>query len=575
MRSAISGLVSIILIAACENPITSDGPLPKPGTIEVTAATMGPDADGDGYVVTLNGGTSHPLLPNGSVTFTGVTPGNHEVRLDAVRENCSVEGGTDRRVNVDAGRLANTTFQVTCHERVGSLAVHVATEGGELPADGYRIEVDGAVRQRIGLNDTVTLDGLHEGPHSVRVLDVADPCGVEPNSRQVTVAFGQTTSAAFDVACGYRRSEPFVEVSAGDRHTCARTRDGSLWCWGWNYWGQLGDGTAVHRLIATPVQSGESFVQVSAGAGYTCARAAAGPVYCWGDNGFGQLGDGGTEASRPVPGLVRGIADVVEVSTGRDEGYAPNQCEYTGCGHTCARTADGPGYCWGGNESGQLGDGTRTGRLMPTAVAGDRRFAEISAGGGHTCGVTDTGSAYCWGTNYEGQLGSPTAASGATVPTPVNVNETFTDVKASAYHTCGLTTSGAIYCWGINSSGQLGNGTRSPPGYPPVVLPPAPVVGNLRFIAVTVGWHHSCGLGSDGTAYCWGHDALGEVGPGLPTEHLVPTPVSGNLKFVEISAGLFHTCARTADGNIYCWGEAAGAIGDGTLSPRRVPTRVR
>jgi len=242
---------------------------------------------------------------------------------------------------------------------------------------------------------------------------------------------------------------PFVEVSAGANHTCARTAEDSVYCWGWNHFGQLGEGTRAARFTPALVSGDVRFTQISAGALFTCGVSAAGAAYCWGNNAAGQLGDG-TKKGSDIPVAAGGSLTFAEVSAGRDA-----DCEQSGCGHTCARTAAGVAYCWGNNEAGELGDGTSTERLVPTPVIGGLSFSAVNGGGGHTWSLTASGAAYCWGYNFSGQLGA--GLTGYTIPSPaaVSANVSFAEVRPGLYHTCARTTLGIIYCWGFNGGGQL------------------------------------------------------------------------------------------------------------------------
>jgi alpha-tubulin suppressor-like RCC1 family protein len=190
-----------------------------------------------------------------------------------------------------------------------------------------------------------------------------------------------------------------AEVSAGGGHSCARQTDGTLWCWGFNVTGQLGDGTATDRL--TPIQVsalGTTVTEVSAGAEHTCARRTGSTLWCWGRNHFGQVGDG-TFADRAAPVQVAALEASVAQSSA---GYS----------HTCARKTDGTLWCWGANFSGQLGDGTETERLIPVEVATlGAAVAEVSAGGSHSCARKSDHSVWCWGAYLDDSSGDPTPRS--------------------------------------------------------------------------------------------------------------------------------------------------------------------
>jgi alpha-tubulin suppressor-like RCC1 family protein len=224
--------------------------------------------------------------------------------------------------------------------------------------------------------------------------------------------------------------------------------------------------------------------------------------------------------------------------------------------HTCALTPDGIAYCWGSNSFGQLG--TTTGQSnRPQAVRGNLVFAEVSTGYDHTCALTATGVAYCWGNGGNGELGNSTANS-SPEPTAVSGGLTFASIGAGRLATCGATTDGHGYCWGVNASGQLGNGTTAESNQPKAVS------AGVTFATVIAGGFHSCGLTTAGAAFCWGDNGSGQLGNGTNVNSTVPVAVSGNHVFVSLTVGNRHNCAIDASGDAYCWGDnSALALGTG------------
>ncbi|MBI4704415.1 MAG: hypothetical protein HY744_25195 [Deltaproteobacteria bacterium] len=190
-----------------------------------------------------------------------------------------------------------------------------------------------------------------------------------------------------------------VAVAAGGDYTCAVKADGTLWCWGWNQYGQLGDGTTQDKPLPTQVSAlGTSAVAVAAGADHTCAVKADSALWCCGWNQYGQLGDGTTQ-DKPLPTQVKALGtSAVAVAAGWL--------------HTCAVKADGTLWCWGHNEYGQLGDGTTQDKPLPTQVSalGTSAIA-VAAGRAHTCAIKKDGALWCWGRNDYGQLGNGTTQS--------------------------------------------------------------------------------------------------------------------------------------------------------------------
>ena len=236
-----------------------------------------------------------------------------------------------------------------------------------------------------------------------------------------------------------------------------------------------------------------------------------------------------------------------------------------GASHTCGLTAWGQAACWGQNLSGQLGDGTRGDRFTPVTVSG-AMFERLVAGWSHTCGVTVAGELYCWGSNAEGQLGDGT---GLDRLVPRSISGSVEDVVAGSSHTCAI-MDGAVSCWGDNTFGQLGDGStqRRPEPTPVAELPGRPV-------SLAAGAVHTCALLADGTAHCWGQNRHGQLGDGTTMNATIPAEVSGGLSFSELSAGGGVTCGLSREGGRYCWGlNQSGQLGDGSRTSRSAPAPV-
>ncbi len=366
----------------------------------------------------------------------------------------------------------------------------------------------------------------------------------------------------------------FLSVSAGGEHTCGLAASGA-YCWGYNGSGQLGDGRATGpetcrrrnedrscSTVPVAVTGGLTFSAVTAGPFLTCGLTTSGAPYCW-----GSWADRFTSSSS-VPVAVPGGHEFSAVTVGG----------WLGPPHACGLTTTGAVYCWGNNYFGQLGDGTTSGpeyclgwgcRSVPVAVVGGLSFAAVSAGGDHTCGLTTGGTAYCWGDNeVGGQLGDGSYIS-KSIPVAVAGGLTFSTVSAGMLHTCGLTTSGAAYCWGHNGAGELGDGTATDRWVPVAVS------GGLTFSAITAGALHTCGLTTSGEAYCWGYSVLGQLGTGAATGpdqclhqyeecYTRPAAVAGGLTFKSLSAGGERSCGITVSSIAYCWGSNYfGQLGTG------------
>lgn len=291
----------------------------------------------------------------------------------------------------------------------------------------------------------------------------------------------------------------FRRVASGHEspatHTCGVTVSGDAYCWGSNERGRLGAGQ--ERFHATPQPIPElKFTAVSTGLWHSCGVTTENAAYCWGGNFLGALGNG-TETDAQAPTPVSGNLPFAAISAGES--------------FTCALTPPGRAYCWGTNREGQLGIGTldRRGHRVPEPVQGALTFRSISAGAAHACGVTSAGVAYCWGNNASGQLGTGDTTAHA-APTQVVGSSRFRSVSAGGGHSCGITTEGAAYCWGRNASGQLGNGGGG--NREDSRATPAAVAGGLTFRSVSAGLDHTCGVVTSGEVYCWGLNDHAQLG---------------------------------------------------------------
>jgi alpha-tubulin suppressor-like RCC1 family protein len=243
-----------------------------------------------------------------------------------------------------------------------------------------------------------------------------------------------------------------------------------------------------------------------------------------------------------------------------------------GEGFTCALRRDGAAFCWGSNDHGELGSGTRGASSTPIAVSTPLRFASVSAGSTFTCALTIEGAPYCWGNAALNDLG-PGPVRGEPierrVAARVHGDLTFASLSAGGAHACGVTTAGVGYCWGDNEQGQLGDGTTSPSETP------VRVATDARFRSVSAGFAHTCGLATDDRAYCWGAGGDGEVLARPGAKNAGAAPVAGALRFASLSAGIRYTCGVTMTGAAYCWGDnESGQLGDGTTRSATEPRAV-
>jgi len=345
-------------------------------------------------------------------------------------------------------------------------------------------------------------------------------------------------------------------ISTGDRHTCAVGPDATVWCWGANDYGQLGDGSTAASMEPVQVTGLPGVRQISVGALHTCAVLTDDSVWCWGYNGEYQLGDlTGTNQATPVQ--VFGPLAAASVSAGLS--------------HTCALLHDGTVRCWGDNFGGQLGDGSTTLRAMPTAVLQITDAVEVSVGDFSTCALLADGTVRCWGVDDYGQLGDGAVGGFSSTPVAVTGLGDARSVSVGRNHACSVRAGGQIACWGRNNLGECGDGTTADS------RPLFVTVYNLTSAsAVSCGTAFTCARLADGTARCWGANDDGQLGDGSATGRLFPVTVQGLSDVAAISAGDTHTCAATASAALSCWGlNSDGQLGDGTTTDSWIPVPVQ
>jgi len=351
------------------------------------------------------------------------------------------------------------------------------------------------------------------------------------------------------------------QISVGQSHACAVTKDGEAWCWGYNQYGQLGDGTHVDSAVPVRVAGLSPGVNsIAVGYRHTCAITQDFEIKCWGFNGSGQLGnDGNLDSSLPVN--VRGLSDLDawRVSAGTD--------------HTCAIVERGRGFCWGRNNTGQLGNDFSSEALAAYEVQDlEWPVMMVFAGQQFTCVITILGQVECFGSGGRGQLGQGRTAD-SKLPVHVEGLGSPTEVVATGEaHACAITR-GVVECWGDNSYGQLGANASRDGSTAPVEVPGL----GAAVTAVAAGTGQTCAITSAGGVKCWGDGDHGQLGNGSTAPSAKPVAVTGlDSGVVAISAGTLHACAVTAAGHVYCWGyNPYGSLGNGSTKDSFVPVRVR
>ena len=371
-----------------------------------------------------------------------------------------------------------------------------------------------------------------------------------------------------------------TDIRAGDDHTCALRRGGGVVCWGDNRGGQLGNEVRQAWVTPTQIPGLADAAEVAPGAQHTCARTRTGKVLCWGTGPQGQLGDGSSRHTAPAP--VANLTDATLLVSGGDHSCALRRggtvvcwgsdfgktptavagvskvAELTaGAAHTCARS-NADLLCWGHNERGQLGDGTRDNRSAGAPVRALADAKGLAAGARHTCALTRSGGVQCWGSNDGGALGAgllPGGGDDGQAGTVRNLTDA-TDLSSGNAFSCAV-TSGSVQCWGAGGLGQLGDGTLADRSLA------QPVPGITDAVQVAAGDGHACARRSNGQVACWGQNGSGQLGDGSKTMRSKPTAVDGLADAIAIGAGGEHTCAARRAGPVVCWGKnATGQLGN-------------
>lgn len=365
----------------------------------------------------------------------------------------------------------------------------------------------------------------------------------------------------------------WTDVAAGTHHTCAIDSENVAYCWGTGYVGQLGNGSTANAYEPTPVSGGLRFRSIAAGVDHTCAVTTAGQVYCWGTNTTSQLG-GFAGPTSPDPVQVLGMTGIRRLVLGVAGSYAQGE--------------DGRLFCWG---FACLGSGKPWPNpeeiSTPIHVSLLPPLAGFASGGSHQCGATTERRLVCWGEGLYRSLGAvPEQWDPVRDYTVVLPDLAFSGGAAAYGHSCGLTTAGAVHCWGDNAHGQLGLGVQDPPVDVWTGRAPGPAAtGGIVFAQVFAGGLITCGLTADGTAYCWGNNSSGQLGDGTLTARAAPTAVAGGHRFSKLTIGGYrdatngrfvqHVCGITTAGRLYCWGGGDfGAAGNRAPINAHTPVAV-
>ncbi len=536
-----------------------------------------------------NGAFALAIAMDENVTFGTCifTANNYDSSFSAI----SVDGA-------DCGPFQNRFDSIAATIEVnGSATLNISPPtiaSRENPWVGVGIFVDGVldrvVKPPFGASINLSWAELAPGSNvSIRSysqanLDAAGLTSVDNVTSTTKYLHERTTRLAF---LGLEASD----IDAGDDHTCALV-SGSVYCWGFNEDGQLGDATDAERYTATKVVASGDFTntdvkQIVVANAFTCALEN-GSVYCWGGNSNGRVGSDTDGDPALVPTKVQSFSGGFQNSNVTQISASDR--------HACAITG-GSVYCWGRNSNGQLGDGSTNSTSQATKVAAvqgvfaNTSVTAVSAGDEHTCALSG-GSAYCWGQNDDGELGDGTSDSSGSPVKVVNVSGGFTNTNVTALSagdgfTCAI-ASGVAYCWGLDEFGKLGNGEDADDSSEPEKVINEPTSGfvNASISQISAGKDHTCAI-KGGVMFCWGSNEDDQLGAALgDSESETPQKVGSvqggftNAGVTRMGIGSGHTCAIDS-GKAYCWGEGGdGRLGNGStdsnsvVSPDKVCCKV-
>ena len=561
--------------------------------------------DWDYYNLIINGPGATFTLPaettaGGSLTVSAGTlaTGNYDLNIGG---RCDFTGGA-----FTAGTSTVTFNGTTAAQKLTSadqpfygLTVDTAGPGVAVSlADD--LTVTNALTLTAGALDlnsaTVDLDGAGFTQASGSLLNagtgsLSGDCavtGLNVTSGDLSFAPGYTYTATAGSGNGIilPAGSGFVAIRGGASHTVALRSDGTIYTWGLNTNGQLGDNSTTQSLV--PVQvlgvGGEDYltdiVAVAAGNSHTVALKSDGTVYAWGVNDNGQLGDNSTDQSL-VPVQVKGVGG---------DGYLTDIIYIAATiNHTVALKSDGTVYAWGRGTFGRLGDGAESTSLVPVQVKGIdgegylTDIVSVAAGYTYTVALKSDGTVYAWGQNGNGQLGDDTQINRLVPVQVLGVGGTgylagITAISAGQYHTVALKSDGTVYAWGLNGNGQLGDDSTTESHVPVQVKG----VGGSDYLtgiaSVAAGYTHAVTLNTDGTVYAWGLNTNGQLGDDSTTESHVPVQAKGVggtgylTGITGVSAGTTHSVALKSDGTVYAWGRNAnGQLGDDSTTQHNAP----
>jgi alpha-tubulin suppressor-like RCC1 family protein len=507
------------------------------------------DYDSNGIVfssssVILSGGTIVDSSSSLNATLTFTTASTANILVDARTYSYSVAWSTNH-VNENVGSIT-ATLTLTQAPLI-PLTFPISLKGTAALGSDYSTTL--AATMTVPANATTTSgtvtildDVVVENSESI-MIDVA-----EPSIR--TQYLGAVSVAALTINASDAINYP-IQIGQTAYSTCAINQLNKLFCTGSNAFGMLGVGDLNFRTTFTAVDSATDYASISTGASGSyvysnCGITTTGVLKCWGYNNYGSVGDG-TTTTRTSPVIIDGSTNYSKVSVG-----------YYGA---CGITTTGVLKCWGYNNYRQVGDGSTSTRTSPVVVDSGTTYSDVVRGIYSTCGITTSGVLKCWGYNGNGTVGDGTTTN-VIVPTEIDAGITYSKLANSmSYTMCAIRTTGALRCWGLGTSGQIGNGSSS------TVLVPTTVNSGINYAQVSVSQNTVCAISTTGILKCWGADTDYNFGLSVSATYNTPQVIHTGESFSQVIVNNQRMCALNSVNVMKCSGlRQMGLMGDGFVS---------
>ncbi len=491
---------------------------------------------GNGTAVLASDGSFNSVFEQ--LTKTGVaTPGNGLHKLSVrIKDNTGAWGPVFTNViNVQQNTPSNI-ISISQAEYFWDTDPGAGNGTTVLAADG---NFDSTYEQLTKTGIALPSNGLHV--FNIRIKD---------NTGAWSPAFKNVVNVETPIATGCWQS-----LSAGMNHSAGIKNDGTLWMWGNNSNGQLGDGSTIDRNVPIQIGTANNWLKVETGAYFTVAIKKDGTLWAWGKNDSGQLGDG-TKTDRFAPVQIGTATDWSSITAGSVQAFAIK--------------TDGTLWAWGSNSFGVLGNGTSTSSTVPIKIGTATNWLKVVAKNYFSVGIKKDGTLWAWGFNNSGQLGDGTTTD-RTIPVQIGTASDWKNIGIGNAHTIGLKTDGTIWSWGYNGNGELGDGTTTNK------LTPTQMGTATNWKDIAGGGNFAFANKTDGTLWSWGSNQKGQLGNGTSgtLNTTSPTQVGTSSDNTLMSAGAFHVLVKNINGDLkVCGQNVSGELGDGTKTNKNTFTPI-